>query len=340
MIRLSCLVLAMLTGVLAVAEAQGISKEDVTFKSGTLTLAGRLYLPPDRSRHTAVVFTHGSGPAGRDNARYDEEATFLATRGIASFLYDKRGVGKSGGNWQTATFDDLASDAIAAVRYLKTRHEINPAAIGLRGQSQSGWILPIAASRSRDVRFLVLLSPPGVTPYEQIVYDVRTDLEDAGFSSGDVDHGIRILRSGLDYSRSGRGWSIHKSQMDSAAGQRWLDIASGPPDSADWLWKWLKPVIDFDVMPTMANLRVPVLVLLGEQDREVPSQIAGYRIDKMLRPGLGSLVRYFPAGDHDLRSVTAPKVNGRAPFVDGFLDTMADWIAARSTRFIPNRTSQ
>ena len=258
--------------------------QDLTIPSGAVSLAARLYLPAGDGPFRAIVFTHGSGPSGRDNGRYQEEASYFVRAGIACLLYDKRGYGQSTGDWRTATFSDLANDAIAAIQYLKKRPEIDPHAIGLRGASQSGWVLPIAASRSTDVAFLIMISPPGVTPYEQVLYDVRTDLEDAGFTPKDVESALVITRSGLDYARTWQGWAEHKQRLDAAARQRWLDIASGPPDPDDWLWRWIHPLIDFDAVPLVQTLRIPVLVLLGEQDRETPSQIAGYRLS-VGRPG-------------------------------------------------------
>lgn len=320
-----CGVVVFLT--LPTAIATGVPKaEDVMIQAGSVKLAGRVYLPTGPGPFPAIVFTHGSGPSGRDSGRYQEEAAHFAAAGIASLVYDKRGYGESTGNWQVATFEDLAQDAIAAVKYLKSRDDISPAVIGLRGASQSGWILPIAASRSKDVKFLILISPPGVTPYEQVLYDVRTDLEDAGFSVQEVQSALAVTRSGLDYSRSGKDWAGHKKKLEAAADKRWLEIASGPPDADHWLWKWMRPVIDFDSVPLMETLKVPMLVLLGEQDRETPSQIAGYRLSDALRNNPHALIYHFPDGDHDLRSTKEPKQNGRAPFVAGFIDSIRDFV--------------
>jgi hypothetical protein len=57
--------------------------------------------------------------------------------------YDKRGVGGSTGDWNTASFDDLAGDVVAAVEYLETRGDIDHGQIGLLGISQAGWIMPL-----------------------------------------------------------------------------------------------------------------------------------------------------------------------------------------------------
>jgi pimeloyl-ACP methyl ester carboxylesterase len=311
------------------ASAEAARGIEVTIPAGGVTLAARLYLPAGPGPFPALVFTHGSGPSGRDNGRYQEEAGYLAAAGIACLTYDKRGYGQSTGDWKSATFAELASDAVSAVEYLKTRPEIAAHRIGLRGASQSGWILPLAANRSADVAFLIMISPPAVTPYDQVIYDVRTDLEDAGFSPPEVESALRLTKSGLDYARTWQGWPEHKKKLEDASKERWFEIASGPQTPDDWLWKWIHPLIDFDVLPSVKTLKARVLVLLGEQDREVPSQVAGYLLQRALAGNPHALIRYFPDGDHDLRSATAQKVNGRAPLVVGYLDAIRDWVLQR-----------
>ncbi len=138
--------------------------ESVYFLNEDIRLVGELYLPTNPGPHPAVIFTHGSGGAGRDNSRYQLEATYFAEQGIASLVFDKRGYGESGGDWRVASFEDLASDALAAVDYLKSRNDIDVSRLGLRGASQSGWILPLAAIESADVRYLILISPASMTP--------------------------------------------------------------------------------------------------------------------------------------------------------------------------------
>src|SRR5690606_7851130 len=86
----------------------------------------------------------------------------LTRRGIAVLRYDDRGVGASTGSFQAATSEDFASDALAAVAFLKGRDDVDPAKIGIVGHSEGGLIAPIAAVRSEDVAFIVLLAGPGV----------------------------------------------------------------------------------------------------------------------------------------------------------------------------------
>jgi hypothetical protein len=101
-------------------------QEDVRFRNGDVTLAGTLTIPLTRGPHPAIVFTHGGGPDTRDLSRF--YADLFARRGVASLIYDKRGVGQSAPelDWGRSSFDDLAGDALAGVSFLKSRKEITP----------------------------------------------------------------------------------------------------------------------------------------------------------------------------------------------------------------------
>jgi dipeptidyl aminopeptidase/acylaminoacyl peptidase len=97
--------------------------------------------------HPAVIFVHGSGAADRESNRF--YADLFARHGIATLIYDKRGVGASTGDWRYVHLNDLAEDALAGVQLLKCRKDINPNQIGIFGGSQGGgWLrLPLLAQR-------------------------------------------------------------------------------------------------------------------------------------------------------------------------------------------------
>lgn len=60
-----------------------------------------------------------SGTSRRDSSWYLTLTHYLQQNGIAVLLPDKRGTGQSEGNWLTASFEDLATDTLAATAYLK-----------------------------------------------------------------------------------------------------------------------------------------------------------------------------------------------------------------------------
>jgi uncharacterized protein len=154
-----------------------VRQQEVRFRSGGVLLAGTLTVPATPGNHPAVAFVHGSGATPRnDGAVY---TAYFLSRGFAVLAYDKRGIDQSGGNWpgEAATprsVDAYARDAAAAAHFLAAQPEVDAARVGLTGASQAGWIMPLAASRERAIRFLVLVSGPTVTTGEQATYQGLT----------------------------------------------------------------------------------------------------------------------------------------------------------------------
>jgi dipeptidyl aminopeptidase/acylaminoacyl peptidase len=108
------------------SEKRGTSEETVHFASGDITLAGTLVLPEGSQPHPAVILFHGSGPQKRDLFT----ARWFAAEGIAALAYDKRGVGESGGDFRKVPFMELCDDGLGAIKYLKSRKEIDAKHIG------------------------------------------------------------------------------------------------------------------------------------------------------------------------------------------------------------------
>src|SRR6266576_6789168 len=106
-------------------------EEDVTFKSGGVTLTGTLRLPLTKGRHPAIFLLVGSGPVARDGEWF--YADHFARNGIATLVYDKRGTGSSGGDYRDESMNEEAADALAGVHYLQSRKDINARRVGLYG---------------------------------------------------------------------------------------------------------------------------------------------------------------------------------------------------------------
>jgi pimeloyl-ACP methyl ester carboxylesterase len=131
--------------------------------------AATLTLPSGRGPFAAVAMVHGSGRSTR--SEFDVFTAYLALHGIAVLADDKRGTGESGGTYPgdlatASTIDVLAKDAQAEVRFLANLPQIDPKRVGLWGDSQAGWIVPLAASREHEVDWAILNSGPTVTQGE------------------------------------------------------------------------------------------------------------------------------------------------------------------------------
>jgi pimeloyl-ACP methyl ester carboxylesterase len=131
-------------------------------------LSYALDLPPGQGPFPAIVFGHGSGQTTKDEAMAVKSR--MTQAGFAVLRYDKRGVGDSTGTYEGVGIANgermlglLADDMAAGVAFLRTRPEIDGSRIGLMGISQAGWIMPLAAARAPDVRFMILVVGPTVS---------------------------------------------------------------------------------------------------------------------------------------------------------------------------------
>ena len=144
------------------------TQRDVTYvnaQDGT-TLAGTLTIPPGDGPHPVAVLITGSGPQDRDETILGHKpfwvlADHLSRRGIAVLRSDDRGVGGRAAAPQS-TAHDFAADVLAAVAFLHTQPEIDARNIGVIGHSEGGIVGPIAASRSADIAFVVILAGTGI----------------------------------------------------------------------------------------------------------------------------------------------------------------------------------
>jgi uncharacterized protein len=128
--------------------------------------AATLTLPSGAGPFATVAMVHGAGPRTRDE--FDIFTAYLALNGIGVIADDKRGVGESRGIYpgddaSAANIDRLARDAQREISFLATLPQIDLSRIGLFGDSQAGWISPLAASSDARVLWLVSNSGPTVS---------------------------------------------------------------------------------------------------------------------------------------------------------------------------------
>lgn len=177
------------------AHADALVTSDVTFTGdGGVTLHGTVVAPKAaKGRSPGIVMVHGAGPVTREEFR--DEAEAYAKRGIVTLIYDKRTIGYS---TLRRNYETLAGDALAAVRTLRARAEVDPAMVGIWGLSEGAWVAPIAAARSSDVAFLVVAGAVGTTPARQQAWAYGERLRHAGVH-GSLTHMLqrRAIRFGI-----------------------------------------------------------------------------------------------------------------------------------------------
>jgi uncharacterized protein len=313
------------------AAALPYDMRDVTFRNGDVELEGTLCLPRTPGRHGAVVLVHGSGPETRwGTNRYIADR--LARAGVAALIYDKRGSGESKGDWRTASFEDLARDALAGVDLLGQRADIDPARIGIHGHSQGGVIGPLAATLAPDkISFLVAEDTFAGPQYNQDLYRVRQAVKELNLKPADEADAMRVYGLFVDASRGAVTYDAFEKAAAPYQGTDWYKWMEFPPRDS-WVWGWAAKTANFDTLPVWRKVRAPVLLIYGEKDALVPPDESIAAIGaELARSGTPYAAFVVPGAVHNL--TIQPDANG--PFfwwhqAPGVVDTVVDWVKART----------
>lgn len=308
-------------------------REDARFSNGDVQLAGTLISPTTSGPHPAVILVHASGTEDREYLL--PFARFLIRHGMAVLGYDKRGVGGSTGDWNTASFDDLAGDVVAAFEYLKTRSDIDPTQIGMLGWSQAGWVMPLAATRAKDLSFLISISGAGVSGSETTIDQARNEMVASGMRPQMIDQIVDLMRLQYDYLRTGQGWD----QYVETRGRIVARMGGNPPDAfpatQDHPYlQFIRPLIVHDPAPTIRQLQLPMLVLFGELDNNIMAEKNRAAWEAALRAGGNRdyTLQILPKANHALLEATVgnnAEVTSLQRIVPAYFEIVLAWLSTR-----------
>ena len=326
-----------------VARVPTYSSSEVSFNNDAakVALAGTFTVPLGKGPFPAVVLVHGSGALDRDEVVFGHKiflvlADHLSRKGIAVLRYDKRGVGKSSGSFDSATSLDLAGDAEAALRFLRARADVDSRHIGIIGHSEGGLIAPLVASRDPALGFVVLLAGPGVRG-ELLMVEQLALSSKANGAPDEVVAAERKLNKALFAALTS------EPQLDRARVKASLVMEQAArdgtlPPGKDKGWAthfstpWFHAFLRHEPGPALQATRQPILVLNGELDRQVPSAMDLAAIRSALKHNARAVVKELPKLNHLFQTA----VTGSGAEYFGIeetmaplaLDTVTDWIQA------------
>ena len=286
------------------------AEEELTFTNGVahVTLAGTLTLPKGAGPFPAAVLISGSGPHDRDETIAGHKpflvlADHLTRRGIAVLRYDKRGVGKSTGVDGEATTQGLASDAEAAVAYLRTRKEIDPKRIGLIGHSEGGMIAPLIAARGDDVCWMVLLAAPARNGELTLLQQSELIARAGGMTDTQIAQSLDFDRKAYALVQEEKDRSALETKIRELVKDTGLDTVMPPAALTGQIHAmsspWFRYFLEYDPAPALKKVKCPVLALGGEKDLQVPP--------KTNLPILKSALE--EAGNQDVTTAELPDLN-------------------------------
>jgi fermentation-respiration switch protein FrsA (DUF1100 family) len=319
-------------------------EEIVTFDDAAahVTLAGTLTLPPGAGPFPAVVLVAGSGPNTRDEPILGHQiflvlSDYLTRHGIAVLRYDKRGTGKSTGDYAKATTMDFADDAEAATAYLRGRPEIDARRVGLIGHSEGGLIVPIVATHDPKVAFIVMMAGPGVDGLDILMEQGRLIAKAMGTSDAKVAENDALRRQMFNIVRTekdpARAAAQLKTVLDAYAKAHGMPESGVEAQAEAINSDWFRFFFDYDPAKTVSQVRCPVLALSGSLDLQVPPDQNLPPIRAALTHDPDATIIELPGLNHLFQPAKtgAPAEYGQieetiAPVA---LDTMTDWILKR-----------
>jgi pimeloyl-ACP methyl ester carboxylesterase len=336
------------------------SVDSVTFHNGTITLAGTLTVPRATGKHPALILITGSGAQNRD----EEVAGFrvfriladhLTRQGIAVLRCDDRGVGGSTGDIAESTMEDFAGDVTAALRFLKSRAEINPEQIGLLGHSEGAEVAGVVASERADIALIISMAGPAVSGDKIILSQMESLNRARGVPEDRIARDMDLERRVFEVVRSDTGWEkVVGDLRKTIRADMGREAANLPEDrqkllpSIDSLAdvrarqqiaaaksRWFRHFIDFDPAAALSKVRCPVLALFGEKDMQVLPSVNREPMEVALRrAGNKDYSITVVAGANHLfqeaeTGTPMEYATLKKEFLPGFLETISGWVGNR-----------
>jgi len=252
--------------------------EDVVFSnsSASIELAGSLTLPAGPGPHPAAVLISGSGPQDRNEEVFGHRpflvlADYLTRLGVAVLRYDDRGWGESGGSFAEATTADFATDAAAALHYLKGREEVDDDRIGLIGHSEGGVIAPLVAMQTDGVAFVVLIAGPGIRADSLLLLQAAALNRASGATEAEIATNRELQKQLFAAAIS----DATESELDAEVRKIFAAVAPRITEGAleaqvaGVTSPWMRWFLAYDPGPALRALLVPTLAVNGSNDLQV-----------------------------------------------------------------------
>ena len=326
-------------------------QEEVAYLNEGVELAGTLTLPAGPGPHPAVIMITGSGPQDRDEALAGHKpflvvADALTRAGFAVLRSDDRGVGGSGGDLAQATYDDLVGDVLSAVALLRSRSDIDPGRVGLFGHSEGGLLAPLAADRSSDVAFVVLMAGPAVSSLEVLKIQNLLIYRLAGADEATIEDQLAYLDDLYELMVRGDLAGVEElvrdqveEQLEALPAEQRLDPVERQAIIAAQVASTATPAFRsfmlYDPQPVLRRLTVPVLAFYGKLDIQVPAVQSAGRLSGALRVAGNSdyTVEVFDGLNHLMQPAITGAIEEygqiETTIAPEVLELVIDWLAAR-----------
>jgi pimeloyl-ACP methyl ester carboxylesterase len=306
-------------------------------------LACTLTEPRGKGPFGAVALVTGSGPQNRDEALMGHRPFLVVSdaitrKGVAVLRCDDRGVGKSTGTFAKATTFDFVDDALAEVAALRARPEIAPGHVGLAGHSEGATVAAVAAAKSKDVAFIVLLAGPAL-PGDQILDLQRALMEKAsGMNAPEIadskanwDKAFAILKAEKDQATATRKLRALYDTLPAAVHTQFEQAGGFDAKVKEVLSPWFRTFVSLDPRTFLAEVKVPALALDGARDWQVPPSANVPEMKRALAHDRDVTIEEMPGLNHLFQTAQTGSPTEYGEIAEtmspAVLTLVSDWIA-------------
>lgn len=311
--------------------------EPIEFSSADGTaLVGEIRLPAGAGPHPGVVLVHGAGRSDSKEIDYRYNSNAFLKKGLAVLVYQKRGSGQSGGDFDTATYADFAEDLLAGVRAFRAHPDIDDDNIGLFAVSEGAWFAPEIAVRDGRIRFVITQSGPPLIAHEVYRWETGSDLMAAGIDDTELIGQLQAAWAEVwDYYRAAAAAddplpdrrAAVQARLDSLD-ERLLEVSSiGLAEfDREKFRRWVTDIF-YDPAPWLFKMDAPLLAVFGSDDQNVPTDAAVAALNH-LREAAGKdiEIRVYPGRGHYFFKWYNLLTVGMPP---GYFELIGDWAAER-----------
>ncbi len=328
------------------------SIEEITYTNEATGIlhAGTLTIPEGEGPFPAALLISGSGAQDRDEMIFEHRpfwvlADHLSRRGVAVLRVDDRGVGGSTGddNPNDDTTADLAIDALRGIEYLLGRAELDRDHLGLIGHSEGGIIAPMAAVRSEQVAFIILLAGTGVRGDHLLLSQNELLMRVRGASEEEIREQLDMERKLFDVilKQELSEEEIDEEIRDLILSSDGLDEGESPEGQVEGVLDslghaWIRYFIRHDPAPVLEKVRCPVLAVNGSLDLQVPWEDNLGAIESALARGANPdyTVQAFEGLNHLFQRCETGAIEEYGQIEETFslevLEVLSSWILARA----------
>jgi pimeloyl-ACP methyl ester carboxylesterase len=282
---------------------------DTAFDGKGVKLAGRLVLPKGQGPVPVVVLVHGSeNYSGRD---FYILQRLLPAEGVGVFVYDKRGTGRSTGQY-TQDFSLLADDAVAAVAEARGMAGPRAGRVGFQGGSQGGYVAPLAATRTK-VDFVIVGFGLTVSPIEEDREEIVLEMKLKHHSDAEIAKALQVADAAATIVTSSftKGFDRFDALRAKYRSEPWYKDLHGnftvdllPYNAAELHARASQFLVGtpmtYDAMPVLRRLNTPQLWELGADDLAAPSAETARRLKRLGAAGRPITLAMFPRAQHGI----------------------------------------